>query len=150
MSQFISNNNDITKKDLPELFNLMLILSEKKAIKLKNKLQDISYWQRIIKHSVIATVRDTKKNNQLIGIGTLVEHVQGFGYYSIEDVVRNSNYDNCGIGSMIMEELHKVARNKKITEVVLTSNEKRRAAHNLYKKLGYELTSTTCKFKICP
>lgn len=150
MSQFIVSNNDITQKDLQDLLNLMSVLSKKRMSELRNVLKDISYWQRVMKYTEIATVRDTKLNNKLIGIGMLVEHIQGFGYYSIEDVVRNSNYNSCGIGSLIMKELHNIARSKGVKEVVLTSNEKRVAAHTLYKKLGYELTSTTCKFKIYP
>ncbi len=150
MSQFSSGHNDVTQKDLKELFNLMLLLSEDKARKNEKKLKDFAHWQRIMKYSDIATVRDIQKNNKLVGIGILVEHVQGFGYFSIEDVVRSVDYEKCGIGSVIMEKLHEIALKKGIKEITLTSNERRRAAHNLYKKLGYELTSTTCKFKICP
>ena len=149
MSQFISNHNDLTKKDLDDLFDLMAVLSKDKAKENEQNLKNFAHWQRIMKYSDIATVRDTKKNNKLVGIGMLVEHIQGFGYFSIEDVVRSADYQKRGIGSIIMEKLHDIALEKGIEEIVLTSNEKRRAAHNLYKKLGYELTSTTCKFKIC-
>ncbi len=125
MSRFLINNNDIIREDLPDLLNLMTTLSEKQLTKMKSKLQDISYWQRIMKHSDIATVRDSELNNRIVGIGMLVEHIQGFGHYSIEDVVRNSDYSNYGIGSMIMKKLHDIAKDRGIKEVVLTSNKKK-------------------------
>ena len=150
MLQFLSSYNDLTKKDLGNLFELMTTLSKDKAKKNKNKLTDFTYWQRIMKYSYVVTIRDTQKNNKLIGIGMLVEHIQGFGYFSIEDVVRSDEYKNLGIGYMIMKKLHELAIEKNIKEIFLTSNKKRKTAHNLYKKLGYELTGTTCKFKICP
>ncbi len=60
----------------------------------------------------------------------------------IEDMIVDEAYRGKGLGREILEDLVKWARGQGVEIIELTSNPKRIAANELYKKYGFELHST--------
>ena len=60
----------------------------------------------------------------------------------MEDVVVHENHRGKGLDKKLMNELLRIAKNKKIKSVHLTSNPKRVAARKLYRSLGFEQKKT--------
>lgn len=60
----------------------------------------------------------------------------------IEDVIVDEKFRGQGLGRGIMEELIKIAKEKNIALIDLTSNPKRIAARKLYESLGFEIYDT--------
>lgn len=92
------------------------------------------------KHAVMVVAQD---DDAIIGMATLyivVKVGKRVGY--VEDVVVDSRYRGQGLGKKIMEEIIAEARNRKLTDLFLTSNAARDAANNLYQKLGFEVVET--------
>ncbi|MES2795355.1 MAG: GNAT family N-acetyltransferase [Bacteroidota bacterium] len=56
----------------------------------------------------------------------------------VEDVVVAENYQNKGIGKLMMQYAMKNARVKGCYKMVLSSNLKRKDAHRFYESLGFE------------
>ncbi|HPN96678.1 MAG TPA: GNAT family N-acetyltransferase [Candidatus Moranbacteria bacterium] len=66
-----------------------------------------------------------------------------YGYKArIEDVIVHRDHRGKGLGKMLSQELIKIARNKKIKSIHLTSNPQRVAARKLYESLGFEQKDT--------
>ena len=61
---------------------------------------------------------------------------ESFGY--MEDIFVDENYRKKGIGSKLIEEVIKLAKEKKCYKIVATSRYKSENVHRLYKKLGFE------------
>lgn len=60
----------------------------------------------------------------------------------IEDVVVDENYRGQGIGRLLVEKLLEVAREKRLSEVLLFSAPHRKAAISLYTSLGFQHRET--------
>ncbi|HEX8974864.1 MAG TPA: GNAT family N-acetyltransferase [Patescibacteria group bacterium] len=60
----------------------------------------------------------------------------------IEDVVVDESQRGKGYGRMLMEKLLDIAKERKISEVDLTSNPSREAARKLYESMGFKLRDT--------
>lgn len=60
----------------------------------------------------------------------------------IEDVVVHDFFRGQGLGDKLIDELIKTAKEKGIDQITLTSNPKRVAARNLYRKKGFVLLET--------
>ena len=60
----------------------------------------------------------------------------------IEDVIIDSNWRGKGYGKKLTEELIKIAKNKKVKKINLTSNPKRVEARKLYQNMGFEIYDT--------
>ncbi len=78
--------------------------------------------------------------SRIVGMATLMVNrtllrMTGF----IEDVVVDQSCRGSKLGERLMEFLLFIARGKRAVYVSLTSNPKREAANNLYRKLGFEL-----------
>lgn len=76
-------------------------------------------------------------NNKVVGFGGLVWYlIPSKGLIAwVEEVVVDSQSRGQGIGSSLMEKLIKLAKQKKIKQIKLTSSNV--IASNLYKKLGF-------------
>jgi len=83
-------------------------------------------------------------NGKIVGFGALVLNmVPCRGYIAkIEDVLVDEKYRGQGLGKKLMQELIKIAKNKKIKIVNLTSSPKRVGAIKLYTSLGFKLLET--------
>lgn len=57
----------------------------------------------------------------------------------IEDVVVDSNARGKGIGRKLMEKLLEVGKEKKLTEILLFTEDHRKSAINLYSNLGFKM-----------
>ena len=91
-----------------------------------------------------ATMVVAKDGEKIIGIATLymLQKIGKRGGY-IEDVVVDSGYRGQGIGEKLVREVLSIAREKKADTVYLTSRPIHAAAHNLYKKVGFNVKETT-------
>ena len=80
----------------------------------------------------------------MIGFGSLIVHqVPCEGYVArVEDVIIDSNWRGKGYGRRLTEELIKIAKNKKVKRINLTSTPQRIAARKLYKDMGFEIYDT--------
>jgi phosphinothricin acetyltransferase len=84
------------------------------------------------------------ENNITIGFASLVifrTPVHGL-VGRIEDLIVDEEYRGSGYGKLLMQELLKIAKTEKITQIELTSSAKRVVARGLYKSLGFELRET--------
>ncbi|HHX58623.1 MAG TPA: GNAT family N-acetyltransferase [Candidatus Moranbacteria bacterium] len=89
---------------------------------------------------IIFTAREEKL---LIGFALLtkLEKITSFSG-TVEDVIVDENYRGKKIGQHLMENLLNKAQELKMEYLDLTSQDKRVAAQNLYKKIGFEKRDT--------
>lgn len=59
----------------------------------------------------------------------------------IENVVVKSTWRGRGIGTMLMEEIERIGRNRKCYYTMFVSGDHRKEAHQFYKAVGYDLDS---------
>ena len=59
-----------------------------------------------------------------------------FGY--LEDLFVDENYRKKGVGSKLIEEVIRLAKEKKCYKIVATARHEKENVHRLYKKLGFE------------
>lgn len=84
------------------------------------------------------------ERGQIIGMATLLVFRKPTGFAGqVEDVIVNSNYRGKGIGRELMIAMIKMAKILNLKYLSLTSNERRIAAHGLYKSLGFNIKETT-------
>ena len=65
---------------------------------------------------------------------------------TVEHIVAHPDMRGHGIGRKIVEHIIKVAREDRLDKLVLTSNPTRKAAHGLYKSLGFKIVGEQQKF----
>jgi len=80
----------------------------------------------------------------LAGFGSLITYrVPTKGLVArIEDVIVNESCRGRGYGKLLTQELIKIARDKDIHEINLTSGPQREAARGLYESMGFKLINT--------
>jgi len=85
-----------------------------------------------------------EKDGEVAGFATLVTYrVPTKGIIGrIEDVIVDEKYRGQGIGRGVMEELIRMAKEKNIFLIELTSKPQRTAARKLYESLGFEVYDT--------
>ncbi len=82
-----------------------------------------------------------------VGMLTLVPHYQPMGYFgAIEDVVTAPEVQGNGIGTLLLNEVVREARELRMEALKLTSNPTRTAARRWYEKMGFQYISETGKF----
>jgi ribosomal protein S18 acetylase RimI-like enzyme len=93
------------------------------------------------KHCHCLVIEDQKK---IVGFGALIlSIVPCRGYIGkIEDMVVDKKYRGQGLGKRLIKELLKIAKNKKISSINLTSNPERMEARKLYESMGFKLINT--------
>lgn len=94
-------------------------------------------------HDENVTLLAAKEGGVIIGMGILIilRTAEGLKGY-VDDVVIDEPYRGQGIGKKLMEEIIKIAREKKLMKIELTSRSERVAANKLYQKLGFEIRET--------
>jgi phosphinothricin acetyltransferase len=60
----------------------------------------------------------------------------------VEDVIIEEGSRGRGYGNLLMQELIKIAQEKNVCEINLTSNPKREVARKLYESIGFKLRDT--------
>lgn len=116
---------------------------------LMHELSSTSYCNESILDEVIydknSHVYIIRKEDHIIAASTLcVIHTLEFTNASIESVVVSTKYRGQGFGRILVEHLIYEAKKMKVHSIYLTSNPKRIAANNLYKKLGFIKYETNC------
>jgi len=87
--------------------------------------------------------RDAEAGDMVVGLGCLACYTTLTARHGrVEDVVVDEEYRGHGIGQRITELLLAEAASRNIEVVSLTSRPARRAANELYKKLGFRLVET--------
>jgi phosphinothricin acetyltransferase len=79
-------------------------------------------------------------NNEIVGIASMCTYKVISGRKGwIEDVVVSSQHRGKGIGRKLMENLLEEGKKKKLTEILLFTEDHRIPAIKLYKDLGFKL-----------
>lgn len=92
------------------------------------------------KNVVMMVVLD---EGHVVGMATLyILQVMGKRKSIVEDVVVDSAYRGRGLGKKLMRSIIVAARSKGVKGIKLTSRPERKAANELYKKLGFKLHNT--------
>lgn len=90
------------------------------------------------------TLLIAEENASIVGCLALVAYRIPTGLkFWIEDVVVDQNHRGKGIGKQLTTEAIRLAKAAGAKHVHLTSNPKRKAAHALYKKMGFIERETT-------
>lgn len=84
----------------------------------------------------------------IVGVATLVEMLTCHGLVGyVHDVVVDETLRNSGVGTKLMEEVDKIAKQLSYRELNLTSNPAtRQDAVHIYEKLGYKAKPTSMFF----
>ncbi len=83
--------------------------------------------------------------DRIVATGQLVINESGT-IGTIESIVAHESFRGRGLGRGIMEDLIRVAKERGLKQLELTSNKSREAAHGLYKSLGFEIVGTKQKY----
>lgn len=83
------------------------------------------------------------KNGKLVGIGWIFPRQTLLRKQAVvEDMIVDEDYRGKGLGKIILTDLIKWARKNNVEVIELTTNPKRIAANNLYKKMSFKLHIT--------
>ena len=83
-------------------------------------------------------------DKKIIGFGSIIIFLTPVHGHKgrIEDIIIHKDHRRQGLGKKLVQELIKIAKDKKIKSIHLTSSPKRVEARNLYKILGFEQHDT--------
>lgn len=126
----------LTKKDLnPAIREQVSQLFKQLS---KNKIQmDLD---SVLDESNPVTLAYCQENDEIIGIALMCTYMVISGKKGwIEDVVVDSNARGKGIGRKLMEKLLEIGKEKKLTEILLFTEDHRKSAINLYSNLGFKM-----------
>ena len=132
----IEQLENVTTKALEELNVLIPQVSR------NGKALTYAYLVEMLKdnNAMLFLVKDGGK---IIGMGTLVfYHTINGKRGDFEHIVIDENYRGQGLGEKLCKKLIEVAKEQKLGQLSLTSNNDRVAAHKLYQKLGFEKRDT--------
>jgi len=124
-------------EDIKELFNQLV-----------QKPEDFNYFSDFDIDPLISDPNChcivLEHNGKVIGFASIVIFLTPvYGHRGrIEDVVIHKDYRGKGLGRKISKELIKIAKNKKVKSIHLTSKPDRLPARRLYESLGFELKDT--------
>lgn len=116
---------------------------------LMHELSPTSYCNKDILDAIISDKNShayvIREDDHIIGAGCLcVMHTLEFTIASVESIVVSSCYRGKGYGEELIGHLIDEARRFDVHTIHLTSNPKRIAANNLYKKIGFVKYDTNC------
>lgn len=101
-------------------------------------------YLRQILESDTTTLFLAKENDKIVGMLSLIIYLVPSGKKSwIEDVVIDNHSRGKGIAKQLIEQAFSFAKNQGVEKIDLTSNNKRIAAHQLYKKLDFVKRDTS-------
>ncbi len=86
-----------------------------------------------------------KMDNTIVGnimITTKYDPTKNKTTFYLDYVCVKESYQNRGIASRLLEEVETLAKRENVSKIQLTSNKKREAARNLYKKYGFTIVDT--------
>lgn len=133
-----------TKKDFKEIFKLMqkeYLKHYKEKWSEKNALKTISYYSKIGKIFV------AEIDKKVVGFIIIREEYYNEGKrMMVEEFVVNGNYQGKGIGKQLMTFVEDYCKKNKIISIWLITN-KKAAAFQFYKKIGYKLLDDTAYFE---
>lgn len=133
----IKELKESTSTVMAELQKLIEQLSTKSHIISKKKLN------KIIQDESTQLFIAKETGGKIIGTLTLVNYQIPTGLkFWIEDVVVDSNFRGRGVGQKLTESAMEYAEKKGGSSINLTSNPKRKAAHQLYVKMGFKQRET--------
>ena len=133
----IKELKESTSTVMAELQKLIEQLSTKSHIISKKKLN------KIIQDESTQLFIAKETGGKIIGTLTLVSYQIPTGLkFWIEDVVVDSNFRGRGVGQKLTESAMEYAEKKGGSSINLTSNPKRKAAHQLYVKMGFKQRET--------
>jgi ribosomal protein S18 acetylase RimI-like enzyme len=126
-----------------ELYNAILALmpqlSSKKSHPSWEEMESILRS----KSSTLLVARYPNEHGPIVGMLTLVIYRIPSGLNGhINDVIVDSQYRRKGIGRVLIERALILARDLKVIKVNLTSNPLRKAANQLYSKIGFQKRET--------
>ena len=134
-----------TKKDLKEISNLMNEEFSKPPFNEKSNLKDILKSIRFF-HK-IGTIKIAIENKEIVGVIVFKQEQYWEGpSILIEDLAIRKNFQRKGIGKLLINDLEKDAKKKKISAIYFLTR-KKSSAIKFYKKLGYKLRPNTVFFR---
>lgn len=132
---------EVVKKMSQELFSDFIQLLPQ--LSCDRHIADYEKFCEIV-NSTYAKIYIVRENMRILGMLTLLVYQIPTGKVGrIEDVIVDENFRGQGIGMMLCQKAIKDAINAGVNEIDLTSNPSRKAAHHLYKSLGFEIHDTT-------
>ena len=120
---------------------------KEKVINLYNKC--FSHKCNEINMIATGTILVLEEDNKIIGMGTidiLNDIFKDIKYGYLNNICVDPDYQGRGLGSYLVKEIEKYARENNCDYLMLTSNKKRVAAHKVYLKSEFEIVDT-CVFK---
>ena len=133
----IKELKESTATVLAELQKLIEQLSTKGHIITKSKLNEIIQDE----NTQLFVAKET--GGKIIGTLTLIGYRIPTGLkFWIEDVVVDGDFRGKGVGQKLTEKAIEYAEKKGGSSINLTSNPKRKAAHQLYVKMGFKQRET--------
>jgi len=116
---------------------------------LMHELSASSYWDDSLLRNAMSDqnthVYVIRDGGHIVGTATLcMMHSLEFTKASIESVVVSSLYRGKGYGRMLMDFILSDANKLEIHHLHLTSNPKRIAANEMYRKIGFQKYETNC------
>lgn len=111
-----------------------------------NELLDLSFQLKKIGRTAerdieLLTVIDDKVVGYLV-LNRLVDGIRGVDYFHVNYVCTHPDFRNQHIATLMFEKVFSICKEKRIAYLELTSNPKRKAAHHLYDKLGFQTRET--------
>lgn len=130
MIEIIKYSN-LYKEELYDfIFAIMIAEVKKEPNALKKELIDLNNIETYYKGNFWIAI----DNGKIIGsIGLLMKGTIG----KIKRVYVSSAYRRKGIGTLLYNEIEKIAKNMKIQELQLSAGINLENAHNFYEKIGY-------------
>jgi ribosomal protein S18 acetylase RimI-like enzyme len=131
------SENDIEVNDVSALNRLLRQLNpDSLDIGFKN-------FSDIMQTSTIITLRDTNKDNVLVGMGMLLAiRKLYYSFGSIEEVVVDKSYRGLGLGKAIVKRLVNRGRYLGMKYIALTSSPDKIVANKLYQSIGFKIPRT--------
>lgn len=83
--------------------------------------------------------------NRVVGymlLNRLIDGVKGINYFYVNYVCTHPDFRHQHIATKMFEKVFLLCKEKNISYLELTSNPQRTIAHDLYRKLGFELRET--------
>jgi len=132
-------------KDIKKIGELMNEEFSKPPFNEKSNLKDILKSIRFF-HK-IGTIKIVVENKEIVGVIIFKQEQYWEGpSILIEDLAVRKDFQKKGIGKLLMNDLEKYAKRKKINSIYFLTH-KKSSAIQFYKKLGYKHRPNTVFFK---
>ena len=125
---------ELREEDFSDIIKLMNVLGNRPEDNSVTK-EDIERTMSQSANTIIAAIKD----DQIIGLTILIE-IHGFTAKLgiVDEVIVSEDHRRQGIGLVLLEEVIKIAKEKKMF-LLKTDTNKDNAANSLYQKVGFKL-----------